>query len=77
MRVELTSRAQVQFDRLDPAEQQVVLGAVRLEATRAARVTGSRRFGHATIRLREPAAVLRVQFSERGALLLSIHRPST
>jgi hypothetical protein len=76
MRVQLTSRAQVQFDRFDPAEQKLILRAIRLEAA-AARRSRPTRFGHATIKLRQPPAVLRVQLSERGALLLSVHRRST
>ena len=76
MRVQLTPRAQVEFDRFDPADQQKILQAVRLEAM-AARDSRPRRAGHATIRLAEPATVLSVQVSARSALLVSIHRPST
>ncbi|MBJ7598729.1 MAG: hypothetical protein DLM67_02660 [Candidatus Nephthysia bennettiae] len=76
MRVQLTPRAQFEFDRFDPAEQQTILRAVRLEAM-AARASRPRRVGHATIRLAEPATELRVQVSVRGALLVSIHRLST
>ena len=75
MRVQLTPRAQVVFDRFDPGEQQTILQAVRLEAI-AARRSRPRRFGHATIRLPEPAAVLSVQISLRSAILVSIHRLS-
>jgi hypothetical protein len=75
MRVQLTPRAQVQFDRFNAAEQETVLRAVRVEAT-AARASRPRRLGQSTIRLPEPAAVLRVQISLRTAILVSIHRLS-
>jgi hypothetical protein len=75
MRVKLTPRAQVEFDRFGPAEQRTILRAVRLEALRVRRDRPGR-FGYATIRLAEPATVLRVQLSLRGALVVSIHRPS-
>jgi hypothetical protein len=76
MRVQLTPRAQVEFDRFDPAGQQTILRAVRLEA-RAVPASRPRRFGHVTIRLAEPATVLRVQLSAGSALIVSIHRLST
>ena len=75
MRVQLTTRARVEFDMLVPADQQAILRAVRLESM-AARASRPRRFGHATIRLAEPATVLRVQLSARTALLVSIQRRS-
>ena len=75
MRVQLTPQAQIQFDRFNAAEQETILRAVRLEAM-AARASRPKRLGHATIRLSEPATVLRVQITLRSAILVSIHRPS-
>lgn len=74
MRVQISSRARVQFDSFGAAEQRAILAAVR----RAALLPGGgRRFsGQATIRLSELNARIRVHFARRGVLVNSVQRLS-